>query len=220
MTDCATVREQAAELALGILPAEERAAALRHIEECRECRSYVHDLTLVGEELLTLLPAVEPPPGFENKVLNSLVQPLRHTRRRKLVAAAVAATAWIGAWLTGAIVGFPVGSQDSSQDTGSPSSEAVIEAEFTSTGQPVGHAYVYTDQPTWAYMDMNQSGGQTGLVRCDLVLRDGRTIQIGTFRVAAGRGHWGSPVPVAAADLSSIRLVGTDGAVVAAASFG
>lgn len=216
MADCATVREQAAELALGILPAEERAAALSHIEQCRECRSYVHDLTLVGEELLTLLPAVEPPPGFENKVLNSLVRPVRHARKRKLVATAVAATAWIGAWLTGALVGFPVGSQDSA----SPPSEAVIEAEFTSTGQPVGHAYVYADEPTWAYMDMNQTGGQTGLVRCDLVLRNGRTIEIGTFRVAAGRGHWGSPVPVAAADLSSIRLVGTDGTVMAAASFG
>jgi hypothetical protein len=216
MADCATVRDQAAELALGILPAEERAVALSHVEECRECRSYVHDLTLVGEELLTVLPAAEPPAGFENKVLDSLVRPVRRTRKRKLVATAVAATAWIAAWLTGAIVGFPVGSHDSA----APSSEAVIEAEFTSTGQPVGHAYVYADEPTWTYMDMNQTGGQTGLVRCELVLRNGQTIEIGTFRVASGRGHWGSPVPVAAADLSSIRLVGTDGTVIAAASFG
>ncbi len=216
MADCATVREQAAELALGILPAEERAAALSHLDECRECRSYVHDLTLVSEELLTVLPAVEPPPGFENKVLDSLVRPAWRTRKRKLVATAVAATAWVAAWVSGAIVGFPVGSNGNA----AAPAEAVIEAEFTSTGQQVGHAYVYADQPTWAYMDMNETGGQTGLVRCELVLRSGRTIAIGTFRLAAGRGHWGSPVPVAVADLGSIRLVGTDGTVLAAASFG
>ena len=216
MTECTQVREQAAELALGILPAEERAAALGHLDECRECRGYVRELTLVGEELLTLLPAVEPPPGFEQKVLDGLVAPVRRTRKGRLIAAGVAATVWVAAWLLGAHLGWPAGSHDAA----APHPDVVVEAELTSTGQPVGRAFVYADRPAWTYMDVDHIDGRAGAVRCQLVLRDGRTLEIGTFRLAAGRGPWGGPMPAAAADLSAIRLVGADGAVLAAASFG
>src|SRR5262245_30477651 len=140
MAECAQVREQGAELALGILPAEERAVALCHLDECRECREYVHELTLVGEELLTLLPAVEPPPGFENKVLDRLVVPPRRARKGRLLVAAVAATIWVAAWMAGALVGWPVGSHDDAAS----SPDTVIEADFTSTGEQVGRAFVYT----------------------------------------------------------------------------
>jgi hypothetical protein len=216
MAECTQVREQAAELALGILPAEERAAALAHLDECRECRGYVRELTVVGEELLTLLPSVEPPPGFEQKVLDGVVAPARRTRKGRLIAAAVAATVWVAGWLVGAHLGWPAGSDDET----APHRDVVMEAKLTSTGQPVGQAFVYADRPAWTYMDVDHIDGRSGVVRCHLVLRDGRTVEIGTFRLAAGRGHWGGPIPAAAADLGAIRLVGADGAVLAAASFG
>src|SRR5450756_1841294 len=62
----------AAELALGVLTGRERAAALEHLDRCEACRIHVRQLTMTGEELVGLLPAIEPPPGFETRVLDRL----------------------------------------------------------------------------------------------------------------------------------------------------
>jgi Putative zinc-finger len=61
---CEQVKELAPELALGIAEGEERAAALRHLSGCARCRQLVSELSAVGDELLLLAPAREPPPGF------------------------------------------------------------------------------------------------------------------------------------------------------------
>jgi VIT1/CCC1 family predicted Fe2+/Mn2+ transporter len=61
-----------AELALGALTGRERAEALAHLEHCLACREKVRRLITRGEKLLELLPAAEPPPGFERRVLKQL----------------------------------------------------------------------------------------------------------------------------------------------------
>src|SRR4029453_107985 len=142
MAECTQVREQAAELALGILPAEERAAALAPLDECRECRGYVRELTVVGEELLTLLPSVEPPPGFEQKVVDGGGAPARRTPKGRLIAAAVAAPVWVAGWLVGAHLGWPAGSDDET----APHHDVVMGAKITTTGPPGGQAFVYAHQ--------------------------------------------------------------------------
>ncbi|WP_432095307.1 hypothetical protein [Streptomyces sp. bgisy100] len=74
MTDltCAELRELGAELALGILPGQERAAAITHLDRCPSCREYVGHLTLAEDGLLGLLPGSEPPVGFEKRVMRRL----------------------------------------------------------------------------------------------------------------------------------------------------
>jgi len=62
----------AAELALGVLTGRERAAALAHLDGCESCREQVRELTMVQDELLSLLPSQEPPAGFESRVLDRL----------------------------------------------------------------------------------------------------------------------------------------------------
>ena len=62
----------AAELALGVLTGRERAAALEHLDRCDACRKTVRQLSMTGDELLGLLPSIEPPPGFETRVLDRL----------------------------------------------------------------------------------------------------------------------------------------------------
>src|SRR6266700_2777443 len=69
---CEEFEEVAAELALGVLTGRERAAALEHLDRCETCRTSVRQLSMTGEELLGLLPAIEPPPGFETRVLDRL----------------------------------------------------------------------------------------------------------------------------------------------------
>jgi hypothetical protein len=69
---CDEFADVAAELALGVLMGRERADALAHLEHCGACRESVRQLTMTGEQLLELLPAVEPPAGFESRALTRL----------------------------------------------------------------------------------------------------------------------------------------------------
>jgi hypothetical protein len=61
---CAQVMEVAAELALDLLEAAERAAVLAHLEICAPCRHEVSSLTEASAQLLLLAPDREPSPGF------------------------------------------------------------------------------------------------------------------------------------------------------------
>jgi hypothetical protein len=72
---CAELADVAAELALGVLTGRERAAALAHLDTCDACREDVRQLMATGGQLLELLPPVEPPAGFETRVLARLGLP-------------------------------------------------------------------------------------------------------------------------------------------------
>src|ERR1700722_20570873 len=69
---CQEFSDVAAELALGVLTGRERAQALAHLDHCASCREEVRQLTATGEGLLGLLPNVEPPAGFEARVMDRL----------------------------------------------------------------------------------------------------------------------------------------------------
>lgn len=69
---CAGLVGVAAELALGALTGQERAAALAHLDQCEACREKVRRLMMASDELLRLLPEGESPPGFETRVLERL----------------------------------------------------------------------------------------------------------------------------------------------------
>jgi hypothetical protein len=73
---CAGLADVAAELALGVLTGRERAMAVAHLDNCDTCREDVRQLMATGEQLLELLPAAEPPAGFETRVLERLGLPL------------------------------------------------------------------------------------------------------------------------------------------------
>jgi predicted anti-sigma-YlaC factor YlaD len=101
---CEQVRELAPELALDIAGGEGRHAALRHLSRCSACRQLVSELSSVGEDLLLLAPAREPPLGFESRVLAAVgdspasraSQPLT-VRRRWVATVAVAASMGVAA---------------------------------------------------------------------------------------------------------------------------
>jgi hypothetical protein len=70
--DCAGLAEVAAELALGVLTGRERAQAIAHLEQCDTCREDVRQLMATSDGLLVLLPEIEPPAGFETRVLDRM----------------------------------------------------------------------------------------------------------------------------------------------------
>ncbi len=88
---CHEFSDVAAELALGVLTGRERAQALAHLDHCASCREEVRQLTATGEGLLGLLPNVEPPAGFEARVMDrlGLAAPAPSPASR---------TGWTGGW--------------------------------------------------------------------------------------------------------------------------
>jgi hypothetical protein len=68
--------------------------------ECARCRAVVADLASAADSVLLLAPTIEPPPGFESRVLAraaaSPVAPARRRWPRLAAAAAIVAAAAVG----------------------------------------------------------------------------------------------------------------------------
>ena len=145
---CAELVDLAPELAVGNLCGEERAAAIAHLAGCTACQQEVNELVSVTDRLLLLGPRVEPPAGFEERVLAAL--PSRRAQRAPtpgprrwaplLAAAAVALTLVGGGWLIDLRV------------SGEP---ALAGAEMrTATGEIVGEVFLHRDEPGTLFMTL------------------------------------------------------------------
>jgi hypothetical protein len=243
---CAEFADTAAELALGVLTGRERARALAHLDQCEACRENVRQLTVTGEELVGLLPAIEPPAGFETRVMERLglgvpapvpVRQLSPARRfgRRLAG-------WIGGGGTGrsgvsyprrmlsaaavaaAVIVAGLGGWGLHAATSSPAASPLSSAAFlTASHQTAGKVYFYDGDHRWLYMSVNigSAGGvaDNGTVICQVEGPDGRLTTVGSFRLSGGYGYWGSPDPVTSGPLAGARLVTTTGTVLATATF-
>ena len=93
---CAQVCDLASELAFGVVVEPARTQMLTHLESCSDCQEYVSGLVSGADLLLVLSPEVEPPAGFENRVLSQIGtnQPLTH-RKKYIIVYSVAAAIMI-----------------------------------------------------------------------------------------------------------------------------
>ena len=238
---CAEFADAAAELALGVLTGRERARALAHLDRCEACRENVRQLTVTGEELVGLLPAIEPPAGFETRVMERLglgtpapgpARQLSPARRfgRKLAD-------WIGGGWTGrggvsrprrilaaaaiaaAVIVAGLGGWGLHAATSSPAASPLSSAALlTASHQTAGQVYFYDSGSRWLYMSVDIGSGN-GTVICQVEGPDGHLTTVGSFRLTGGYGYWGSPDPVTNGPLTGARLVTTTGTVLATATF-
>jgi anti-sigma factor RsiW len=190
---CPDVEELAPELALGTLPGDQRAAVLAHLDRCPDCRRYLNKLSDTADSLLLLAPEVDPPAGF--------------TRR-------VVALAAVAALVFGLAVGYVPGHVRSG-------SANVAVASFVDTGAEPGetvggHVYARADNPSWVFMTVHGTGSDESYA-CDLVLKDGRTVPIGSFTMHAGAGSWGRAVDVTLSQVRQVQLRDAKGDLVAKA---
>ena len=186
---CAEFADAAAELALGVLTGRERARALAHLDRCEACRENVRQLTVTGEELVGLLPAIEPPAGFETRVMERLglgtpapepVRQLSPARRfgRKLAD-------WIGGWTGRGGVSYPrrilstaavaaavivagLGGWGLHAATSSPAASPLSSAALlTASHQTAGKIYFYDAGHRWLYMsvDIGSASGASATAR-------------------------------------------------------
>jgi Putative zinc-finger len=207
---CAQVRELAPELALGVLGGAERAETIMHVNGCARCQAYVLELTEAADALPLLAPEIEPPAGFEHRVLTEIRVGSRRSRRRGLAALAAVAAAV-------AIISITVVRVIESSGS-SPSSSSVAAA---ANAKPVAvqmHGGVGEVPAGWAYV----TGGHEvavsvayGVEPNDYQVRvkpAGGTAEIlGTMTIEDGRGSWTGRSTSTLGAGSTIGLVGPDG---------
>ena len=239
--ECDELAGVAAELALGALTGRERADALAHLDRCEACREDVRRLTMTGEELFGLLPAREPPPGFEIGVMAriGLIAPSLVVGRRIGRAlhrggdaggqgrsgqtgpgrAGATRRMLAAAAVTLAVVGAGLGGWGLRFAASPPPWSPLSSAALTSAShRAVGMIYVYDGSPGWLYMSVDLGSGN-GTVACRVAGADGHVTTVGSFRLAGGYGAWGGPDPGDDSLLTRAWLVSADGTVLATASF-
>jgi hypothetical protein len=213
---CDRTNELAAELALGILDGEQRAQALRHLAECRECRRAVEDLTAVADELLMLAPEREPPVGFESRVLARLQPPpaaMRPARRRmRRVFAPLAASA------AAAAIAVAVVLQTTSDDRrladhyratlAAGHGSSFEAARLRAPGQvPAGVVYAYRGAVSWMFVVVYRDRRAVPY-KAELATRSGRRVALPAFHLDPKTGTGGEAIPVDLDSVASVRLVG------------
>jgi hypothetical protein len=239
---CREFSDVAAELALGVLTGRERAQALAHLDHCASCREEVRQLTATGEGLLGLLPSVEPPAGFEARVMDRIglsasapspdrhagwISRMSHLGRRPARPAAAGPARPAGrtrralalAAVTLAVVAAGLGGWGLRPGTPAPAGAPLSSATLLSAShQAAGKIFLYEGSSRWLYMSVNMPTGNSTVI-CQVEGQDGHLTTVGSFRLTDGRGYWGSPVPATQGSLTGARLVGPGGTVLATASF-
>jgi hypothetical protein len=235
---CAVVRESQAELALGVLEGRERAEVLAHLEHCAACRQDLAALSAVADRLVELTPSVEPPAGFETRVLARLSaakaeEPVgrrgpappaadrgltaRAGRRRWplpkparwVAAAALAAVIGAGGWAIGHEASAPSAAQAAGHEKAAP---------FVAGDRTVGQVVAYDGPKPWVSMSVDENLGDR-TVKCQLVERNGTISTVGTFQLSDGYGYWGAAIGVPPSSIARVQLVDAAGRTVAAAVF-
>jgi hypothetical protein len=203
---CSDVEELAPELALGTLPGDQRSAALAHLDGCTACRRLVNKLSDTADAVLLIAPEVEPPAGFTQRVMTGLVPPHRRRWRRVALAAAAAL-----------VLGFGIGYVPGHM--GSSSVAMVQVATFVKQGDETvaGQVYARADNPAWVFMTIHDAGGGDSYA-CELLLKDGQTVPIGSFKMHGGAGSWGRAVDVTLSRVRSVQLRDAKGDVAATAA--
>ena len=203
---CAQLRDVAPELALGVLGGAERAEAIMHVNGCARCQALVNELTEAADALPLLAPEIEPPFGFEQRVLSSGRARRRRSVRRTIAAVAVAAA--FAAILSITIVRVIESGSDVTSVTATAAAKPIAVRMVSASDLPAGWAYV-TNRHSVA-IALNY-GLKTGRYRIEVQPRTGSTVTIGTMAIENDRGSWTGTSRVALGEGSTILLVDADG---------
>lgn len=210
--DCVSIRAALPELALGIADGKQRAVALEHIAGCSDCRRELDALASIADELIALAPEREPPPGFENRVLDRLVirQPTPRPGRRRLRRLAFAAAVPAIAAATALAVSLSYSSDHSLASQYRAALQAAHGKYFqsahlnTPARQTAGVVFAYQGSPSWLFYAV-QGRYSSALYKEQIVTRSGTTLTLPRFRLI--NGSWGIATPVPVRDIARVKLV-------------
>lgn len=207
---CGHVQNLAPELATGVASGDERAQALAHLAQCRECRQELDTVAMLVDELVLLAPGHEPSAGFETSVLAAIKpapRPRAQVHRVLLRSASLTLVAALGAGLT-----WWYTADDRQLAAGYRQTLAVANghyltaADVATQGDPeVGHVFGYQGTPSWLFVTLT-AAPEPGTYDVRLVTVDGRDIEVGTCVVTHGRSSWGTAVNVPIRNIHHIEL--------------
>lgn len=207
---CDEVKDLIPELAMGVAPGDERAAALTHIATCADCRRALEEASALVDELLLLAPEHDPAPGFDARVIEAagIERPSRWRNVSKyvLAAAAVVVAASLAAGLT-----RWAGADD--RQLAAQYRETLREANGSyfraatlgNEKDPDGHVFAYQGNPSWVFVTMEDA--PSGTYRVRYVTEDGHTDWIGVCQVRDGSGSWGTALDVPLYTVDRVELV-------------
>ena len=206
---CAELEALAAELALGTVSGAERAGALDHLAGCAACRALVEELAGVADRMLLLAPVIEPPPGFESKVLARMgvapVRELRPTRRRRLVVG-IAAVALVAAMSTAGAAWLA--------DEAERPTEIRTALAADNEGRWRCRAVVYGEKPTWLVVSLDRMDGSNNSYSVEALRAGNPTpVPVGSLTLDQGHGTLARQIDLAAGDLESVRVLDSGGRV-------
>jgi hypothetical protein len=206
---CEELREQAPELALGIVEGEERGRALEHLADCPDCRRRVEELSEVADELLLLAPHKEVPVGFESRVLSRVLPspPPRRRRRRLALVLAPAAAALASVGITLGIVSGDLRDASHYHQTLQEANGKEFEAYslYGGGGAFSGTVFSYKGRPNWLVITVDPAH-RADLNSAQLVMDDGSRVPLSWFHLDSS-GSSGGGIPVDPDNVSVLRLL-------------
>lgn len=237
---CSDIEALAAELVLGILPGDERADALSHLDGCPACQHHVEALALVADELLLAASEQDPPSGFDDRVVRRVAAEqraalgrsapprsqgpaagraaggaagrARHRWRRPLAMAAAALVVVVAA-LGGVAAGR--------SGTGATTAQAA--AVTVGTGRWICRVATFPgqgDRPTRLVIRLDEPADTDGSYTVEAEPASGAApVPIGAISLVNGTGVLDVTVPNGTGKVRAIRVVGPDGALHYRASF-
>jgi hypothetical protein len=194
------------DLALGLVDGPDRARMATHLLGCSACREEYDDIVGTLREVLAATPEVEPPLGFDARVLSRVLPQAgdpapRPAWRRHLWSAAAAAVAIPGLLLVGRALAGSGSEPDRSgeiAELAAPDGDLVGTVSISDLDGRATMVVAVIDAPPGArYL-------------CRTTLQDGTVVESGPWTPSDGRGAWVVPLPDGAADdVADVELVVT-----------
>lgn len=187
---CARFVDQVEELALGGPDGPTRHDLLDHAARCPSCQARLSELSVVVDRLLLLAPSMEPPAGFEARVIERMAQARgegpaerhAHRRARRLrlaAAAAVLLVVALGAGLVGRVTDEPRPGLATERIGTIVRGDGSVSGQIRLVSQPKPMAIITIDAPRRF----------EGRVHCQLVGPDWKGVDVGSWSaddIAAG----------------------------------
>ncbi len=164
----------------------------------------------VADLLPHLAPDVEPPPGFEDRVVRAMRPDRRRVTRRLVAAVAVTAAA---ATIT-SVAAIRVIDADRTDDRAVSAQNLRTVSMTGADGLPVGRVTVSNGSPAALVVSVDYAVPD-GAYTLELRAKDSSAAdQVGTITITDGRGAWSGRAVIPTGARSTLALVGASGATV------
>jgi hypothetical protein len=183
---CEDFKNQVAELAVNGLDAPERADLLGHAASCATCQALLEQHSTVADRLLNEVLEIEPPPGFEQRVLAQLGTPSAGAVSTE-AARRVGGARWRNLVLVAcllAAVAVASGAIVRSWDEREQSTSIHVARRGTiqrADGRPSGQVQLVDQPRPMLLVSIDHPRPFTGRVNCEMEAADGQKAIVGSW---------------------------------------